>query len=236
MGKLDSWQRRVEEFVLGEVGDPPARVLEVGCGEGQLARALARAGHSVTAIDPRAPTGPLFRRVSIEGFSDPGPFDYVVASLSLHHVGDLGGALDKIAALLREGGALIVVEFAWERLDGATAEWALERLPTASPSGHTSWLERCCRGWAQEGFHDSRRMRGELERRFVERRFEWVPYLYADLADGVSEVDERAAIETGTINATGFRYVGALALEKEHPSRHATRTLDEHGSGGGDGA
>ena len=216
MGDSDSWRRHVEEFVLGEVGDPPARVLEVGCGEGELARALARAGHSVTAIDPRAPEGPLFRRVSIEGFSDPGPFDCVVAILSLHHVGDLGGALDKIAALLREGGALIVVEFAWDRLEAATAEWAMERLPAASPSGHTSWLERRRRGWAEEGFHDSRRMRGELQRRFAERRFEWVPYLYADLADGVSEADERAAIEAGTIDATGFRYVGTLAPEEEH--------------------
>jgi SAM-dependent methyltransferase len=213
------WRRRVEEFVLGEVGDPPARVLEVGCGEGELARTLARAGHSVTAIDPRAPEGPIFRSVGIEAFSDPGPFDRVVASLSLHHVGDLGGALDKIAALLREGGALIVVEFAWERLDGATAEWALERLPAASLSGRTSWLERRRQGWAEEGFHDSRRMRSELRRRFAERRFEWVPYLYADLADGVSEADERAAIEAGTIDAIGFRYVGTPLGD---------RVLDDH--------
>jgi hypothetical protein len=33
---------RVEEFFLGQIGDPPARVLEVGCGEEGLARALAR--------------------------------------------------------------------------------------------------------------------------------------------------------------------------------------------------
>lgn len=41
--------------------------------------------------------------------------------------------------------------------------------------------------------------------------FEWVPYLYPDLADGVSEADEGAAIEAGTINATGLRYVGTVA-------------------------
>src|SRR5918992_6331542 len=110
MGEPERWQWRVEEFVLGHIGNPPARVLEVGCGKGELARAMARAGHSVTAIDPRAPEGPLFQRVRIEEFSDPGPFDYVVASLSLHHVEDLGRALDKIANLLRGGGALIVVE------------------------------------------------------------------------------------------------------------------------------
>ena len=173
----------------------------------------------------------MFRRVGIEDLPDPGPFDYVVAVLSLHHVRDLGGALDKVAGLLAAGGALIVVEFAWERLEGATAEWALERLPATTPSGHTSWLERCCGGrggerrrrdhgdhaeahfpgWVEEGLHDSRMMRGELQRRFVERHFEWVPYLYPDLADGVSEADESRAIESGTINATGFRYVGTVA-------------------------
>jgi SAM-dependent methyltransferase len=185
----------------------------------------------VTAIDPRAPEGPIFRRVRLEEFSEPGPFDYVVANLSLHHIEDLESALDKMANLLRAGGALVVVEFAWDRFDEATAEWALERLPAAcSSSGSLSWLERCCRGWAlgstgearvpalsyfagwasEEGFHGSRRMRGELERRFVERRFAWVPYLYPDLDDDTSEADESTAIEAGTINATGFCYVGTV--------------------------
>jgi hypothetical protein len=56
--------------------------------------------------------------------------------------------------------------------------------------------------------HDSRQVRAELERHVVERLFEWVPYLYPDLGDGVSEASESAAIESGTIKATGFRYVG----------------------------
>jgi SAM-dependent methyltransferase len=158
VGDAAAWQLRVEEFVLGRIGSAPARVLEVGCGEGELARVLAHAGHSVTAIDPQGPKrqfeptpeNPVFRRVGIEDLPDPGPFDYIVAVLSLHHVEDLGTALDKVAGLLAAGGALIVVEFAWERLEGATAEWALERLPAASPSAHTSWLERCCGGRGDE--------------------------------------------------------------------------------------
>ena len=213
MGEPATWQRNVEEFVLDQIYDHPSRVLEVGCGEGELARALARAGHSVTAIDPQTPEGPIFRRARIEEFSDPTWFDHIVAILSLHHVEDLGRALDKMANLLRDGGTLMVVEFAWDRIDEATARWALERLPGASSEGH-SWLERCCRGergateWAERGFHGSGRMRDELRRRFAERHFEWAPYLYPDLDEDVSEADEMAAIESGTINATGFRYVG----------------------------
>lgn len=246
VGELAEWQERVEEFVLGRIGDPPARVLEVGCGKGELARALARAGHYVIAIDPRAPEqapegGPVFRRARIEELFEPGPFDHVVANMSLHHVEDLRMAVGKIADLLRAEGTLVVVEFAWDRIDEATSEWALKRLPAASPPEKPSWLgRRWCRGGAprgeggsrdhgdhghhghhaeahcagragEEGLHDSRRVRAELGRRFVERHFEWVPLLYPDLADGVSEADESAAIEAGVINATGFRYVGTPA-------------------------
>jgi ubiquinone/menaquinone biosynthesis C-methylase UbiE len=235
MGEPERWQQGVEEFVLEQVGDPPARVLEVGCGEGELAHALARAGHFVTAIDPRAPGGPIFQRVRLEEFSENGPFDYVVASLSLHHVEDLGSALDKIASLLRTGGTLVVVEFAWDRINEATAEWVLEHLPAVSPSGKLSWLMRCCQGqryaaeWAAEqGFHSSRQIRAELGHRFVERHFAWVPYLYPDLDEDTSEADEGAAIEAGAINATGLRYVGTLEQEVVgHLSRPAERTLSE---------
>ena len=244
MGEPARWQRRVEEFVLGQIGAPPARVLEVGCGKGELARALARVGYSVTAIDPRAPEGPIFRSMGIEEYSDAEQFDHVVASLSLHHVEDLGRALDKVVDSLRPGGTLVVVEFAWEKIDEATAEWALGRLPATPPSGKPSWLERCCRGrvcggedgghdhedhtgaqfagWAEQGFHDSGRIRAELESRFVGSLFAWVPYFYPDLDEATSEADESAAIDAGAINATGFHYVGVLGPEGD-PSAGALR-------------
>src|SRR4051812_44346975 len=42
----------VEAFVLAELPAPPARVLEIGAGSGELARALTAAGYDVVAIDP----------------------------------------------------------------------------------------------------------------------------------------------------------------------------------------
>src|SRR4029450_12822815 len=87
------------EFVLSQLPPASARVLEVGCGKGEVARALAAKGYDIVAIDPEAPDGPIFRRTTIEDFQDPGSFDAVVASLALHHVEDLRGGLDKRPAM-----------------------------------------------------------------------------------------------------------------------------------------
>ena len=127
-------------------------MLEVGCGKGELALALAEAGYDVLAIDPEAPVGEIFRRTTIEELDEPGPFDAVVASLSLHHVHDLGGALDKLRRL--SDGPLILNEHAWDRLEPMTAEWEEEH----------------------EGLHGYGVMRAELDARFEERFFEWRPY------------------------------------------------------------
>ena len=155
--------------------------------------------------------------------------------MSLHHIDNLGGALENLAEVLRTGGSLLVVEFGWDRIDEATAQWALARLPAASLSGKPSWLGRRCqeewaRGspvgtrappesyfaeWAaEEGLHSSLLMRDELGRRFVERFFEWVPYLYPELGEDTVEAEESAAIEAKAIKATGFRYVGATTPER----------------------
>jgi hypothetical protein len=88
-------------------------------------------------------------------------------------------------------------------------EWARgSRVGTRGPA------ESYFAEWASEaGLHSSLLMRGELGRRFVERFFEWVPYLYPDLGEDTVETDESAAIEARAINATGFRYVGATTPE-----------------------
>jgi SAM-dependent methyltransferase len=140
------------DFVLSQLPLAPARVLEVGCGEGELARALADAGYDVVAIDPEAPDGPIFRRTTIEAFDEPGPFGAVVASLSLHHVEDLGGVLDKLVGLV--DGPLILNEHAWDRLEPMTPEWEEEHAD----------------------LHGYAEMRPELDARFEELFFEWRPY------------------------------------------------------------
>ncbi len=201
------------DFVLAHLPSAPARVLEIGCGEGDLARALAAAGHEVTAIDPEAPDGTLFRRVTLEDFAEPKPFDAVVASRSLHHLPGLGEAVDKIAALLRPGGTFVVNDFAKERLEGATAEWYYEQRRALAAAGgkHAPGTFEDCLHAEHADIHGYADMRRELDRRFAERSFAWVPYLHDELGDLVSEDIERALLEAGAIQATGFRYVGQTA-------------------------
>src|SRR5256885_17024938 len=85
-----SWMS-TEAWVKSTLPRPPARVLEVGCGDGRLARALKRRGYDVVAVDPRAPKGPIFRQSRIEDFDEARRFDVAVAGLALHHVDSLAG-------------------------------------------------------------------------------------------------------------------------------------------------
>ena len=189
-------------WIRSQLPPAPARVLEVGCGEGKLTRALHDAGWHVLGIDPAAPRGEIFRPLKLEEL-DPEPFDAVVAVRSLHHVGDLGDALGRIAAMLPLGGPLVVEEFAWDRLDAATAEWFSGLHGDAS-------VEECRADWEAEhvGLHGYRALRTELDRRFEQGVFEWRPYLYRLVEGATSEAEESALIASGAIQATGFRWVG----------------------------
>lgn len=99
------------------------RILDVGCGDGTLARLFGTADHSVLGIDPSASaieranaqnTGGSvsFVQASFESYDFGGQaFDAVVFVASLHHM-DMAEALAKAKTLLEENGVLIVVGLA----------------------------------------------------------------------------------------------------------------------------
>jgi SAM-dependent methyltransferase len=180
---------------------PGARVLEVGCGDGELARALDAAGYDMLAIDPHAPRGEIFERTTIEQLEDRGRFDAVVASRSLHHVDDLDVALARIARLAPR---FVLDEFAWDRLDQGTARWYEEqraRSPDPPPPA-SEWRSRHAHLWGFEA------LRAALGRHFVERTFVLVPYLHRYLHLPELEAPEAELIAAGEIQALAFRYVG----------------------------
>jgi SAM-dependent methyltransferase len=90
------------------------RVLDVGCGDGQISRLLAVQGASVVGVDPtwnqirvaaERGGGAVFAR---SGAADlpfaSGSFDAAVACLVFEHIDDVDGAIAEVARVLRPGG------------------------------------------------------------------------------------------------------------------------------------
>lgn len=195
-------------YAKSQLPQPPARVLEVGCGrDGGVAPELADAGYDVLAVDPDAPEGPLYRRITLEELDDEGPFDAVVAGRVLHHVHPLGSALDKLSRLAP---LLVLDEFAWNHMDPPTVEWyeAQHRVLSAAgrepkgPADLAEWRER------HPGLHAYETLRAEVDARYEEVHSEWRPYLYRWLAGPATEQLEETLISAGAIRPIGFRYAG----------------------------
>jgi ubiquinone/menaquinone biosynthesis C-methylase UbiE len=94
------------------------RVLEVGTGEGQVARAIAaQNGAEVVGVDPtvnqiveavRKGAGPIYARSGAESLPFPdASFDAVVCCLVFEHIDDVDGALAEVSRVLRPGGRFV---------------------------------------------------------------------------------------------------------------------------------
>ena len=221
MTERERWLGATWPFVRGWLPAAPARVVEIGCGPlGGFVPRLGQAGYEATGIDPKAPEGPSYRQAEFEHADIGGPVDAIVASLSLHHVADLGEALDLMRAALVPGGMAVVVEWAREGFDEATARWCFARLPEAGDEPgwlhgqRDEWREsglpwgEWLRSWAQaEGLHTGQDILNGLDARFDRETLGFGPYFFADLA-ATSEADEQAAIDAGLITANRIQYAG----------------------------
>ena len=203
------------EFAREHLPAPPARVLDVGCGQGELTTALVAAGYDALGIDPLAPEGHNFRRLKLEDLDETERFEGVVAAYSLHHIHDLDAGLERIAGLLPPGGVLVVDEFGWDRLDETTLDWLYGQRRALAAAGHgeaPASRDELRRKWAAEhlGLHGFEALRDGLDARFDEQQFKWVPHLHRTLAGVATAVLEQALIDAGAIQALGFRYAGIV--------------------------
>lgn len=104
--------------VDGVVGGPP-RLIDVGCGEGQVARVAAAAAMVVVGVDPaftqvsvaaERAGGPLWAQASAAALPVPdGVADAVVACLVFEHIAELDAAMGEVARSLRPGGTFLLL-------------------------------------------------------------------------------------------------------------------------------
>jgi SAM-dependent methyltransferase len=198
---------------LDRVLPPPGcRVLEVGCGKGELAAALLARGHFVTALDvdpdavaaARTAGVPAVRRDFLAGPHE--PHDAVLFTRSLHHIGDLDRAAALAAAGCVPGGIVVVDEFARERADAATAAWFYEQrallaaagvLASPDPPAEADPLQR----WELEygarrehRLHTGEAMLCALRANLQVELVEACPYLYRQLAQWLEPTERGGAV------------------------------------------
>jgi SAM-dependent methyltransferase len=193
-------------FVTGSLPDPPARVIEVGAGGGELADALRERGYDVLAIDPATDTESV-DRVRLHEVDEPNAsFDAAVAVLSLHHVEPLTESFERLAALVRPGAPLVVDEFDVACFDDRAAAWWSDQREIASGDPHEDHgaLVRTLR----DHLHPVTLVRSRLQAAgFALGALTRGPYLYRwDLPPGLRGAEEQL-IAAEQLPATGAQFI-----------------------------
>ena len=148
----DRWKEKAHYYygfvkqALAEVVPPGSRVCEMGCGTGDLLASLEPVDGLGTDLSPemiaRARVKHPGLRFEVHDLMrEPLPerFDYIVSVDVAEHVPDLNRAMKTMAAMLEEGGTLVLIT------PNPSWRWILEiaeRLKLKMPEGSHEWRTR----------------------------------------------------------------------------------------------
>jgi SAM-dependent methyltransferase len=196
------------------------RILEVGCGRGEVARRLGAAGFSVTALDLALPDPSPSPNVTFleRDFLAPGPplddapFDAVVFTASLHHLAPLAAAVDRAHQLLAAGGLFVADDFDLEAPIAPTLRWYYDlqdllaaaelfprdRVDPPDPDVVQRWRAAHTH---EPPLHTGVQMRRAIAARFDVRDVQRAPYLYRYLTKRLPPDARGAAVAQHIYNA-----------------------------------
>jgi SAM-dependent methyltransferase len=191
-----------------------AQILEIGCGEGQLAYELLRHGYRVTGLDSDPEVIARAQERGVPAVVGSWPevggsvsFDAIAFTRSLHHIIPLREAIGRARERLNPIGLLLIEDFAFDEANEATIDWFMKVLRSKKGTAlinlvagqlvtellsSTDMMDT----WHHNRGHDVHSimtMNEAISERFVLRETQSVPYLYRYLTPVLAETLEAAS-------------------------------------------
>jgi SAM-dependent methyltransferase len=205
--------RHTYDFIQRSLPRNCRRILEIGCGTGELAAGLSQDGVVIVAIDLDPDSVAAARRLGVDARTatwpdfDDGEFDAVLFTRSLHHVHPLDESVRHAVETLAPDGCVIVEDFAYESTDEKTLRWfgsAIRFLEaTGSLTMTDEFLERVLsktatlKAWKENHepeLHTSAAIAAQLKKLAVGVTTEHASYYFRYIANAISRTERRDAI------------------------------------------
>jgi SAM-dependent methyltransferase len=189
------------------------RILEVGCGTGELAARLSKDGYSVVAIDTDRDSVAAALRLGVNArvatWPDfvQGQFDAVLFTRSLHHIHPIDESLRHAADSLANGGRIIVEDFAYESADEETLRWFRSAIRLLEATGSLVMSEEflgkvlskteTLNAWRENHeteLHKAAEIDAQLEKVFKRVIRENAAYYFRYIANAITSTDKRDAV------------------------------------------
>jgi SAM-dependent methyltransferase len=207
--------RYTYNFVKRFLPSKGGRILEVGCGAGELASRLSKDAYAVVAIDSDPDSIAAAQRLGVDARIatwpdfDGGQFDAVLFTRSLHHIQPLDESVARAAESLTEDGRIIIEDFAYDSVDEKTLRWFRSSIRLFEATGllisqaRDEFLEKILLktetldAWQQNherDLHTPAEIGAQLEEIFSRVIKEDAPYFFRYLAGAIAPSERRDAI------------------------------------------
>jgi 2-polyprenyl-3-methyl-5-hydroxy-6-metoxy-1,4-benzoquinol methylase len=236
-----SYVSDIFDFIVANV-PVPACVLDVGCGNGALAKMLVDSGFDVFAVDAHDDAVAKSRALGIQvvqcdflDCEDKIPkrehgFDCIFFGRSLHHINHpLSEAMAMCDKLLGPDGVIIVDDFDIEAVDKDEAEWLFNLqavlLSVNAITKHTGFghdektTESPFERWRHNHLYEhklatGKEMKEPIASRFVIESEQHLPYLYRYIVDNVTD---HLLLNRPLIAATTSSWEASRHMKRDKP-------------------
>src|SRR5438094_6109316 len=213
-----------------------ATILEIGCGDGQVACELLQRGYRVTGLDSDSEAIARAQARGVRGvvascptFDSSVSFDAIAFTRSLHHINPLRQPIVRARELLNPNGFLLIEAFALDEVNQATVAWFVKVLRSAQGKALINPVQdqlatellsatdvmQTWRDNRAPELHSFEAMNEAIAEQFVVLETQSAPYFYRYLSRvlpatlaGASFVDEGFQQETILVNRGEIVFLG----------------------------